>query len=207
MSRVANNKHGQRLWNCRCDCGKEKTVLSSSLNGGDAKSCGCLQPEVAALRVKNLEGKVFGRLLVVARQGSDCRNKALWRCACSCGALMITDSSRLTRRHTKSCGCLRRETSQKLNQGEKNHFWKGGVSKEHDLIRNSAEYKNWRTAVFVRDERKCVLCGNSGEINAHHIKAFASFPELRFEISNGQTLCIPCHKKTPTYFNPYAKTS
>ena len=37
------------------------------------------------------------------------------------------------------------------------------------------------------------------EVNADHIKQFAYYPELRFEVSNGQTLCEYCHKATPTY--------
>lgn len=67
-------------------------------------------------------------------------------------------------------------------------------------IRQSAKYKAWRTLVFERDNYTCQSCTQHGEyLHADHIKPFALFPELRFEVSNGRTLCVPCHKKTGTY--------
>jgi 5-methylcytosine-specific restriction endonuclease McrA len=74
-------------------------------------------------------------------------------------------------------------------------------------VRQSAKYKAWRTLVFERDNYTCTECGDHNyegrgktlALHADHIKPFALFPELRFEISNGRTLCIPCHKKTGTY--------
>jgi len=67
-------------------------------------------------------------------------------------------------------------------------------------IRNSREYRIWREAVFERDQYSCVFCGvRGGPLNADHIKPFAYFPELRFSLSNGRTLCVPCHKTTDTY--------
>ena len=67
-------------------------------------------------------------------------------------------------------------------------------------IRQSAKYKAWRTLVFERDDYTCRGCGqHGGYLHADHIKPFALYPELRFEVSNGRTLCVPCHKKTGTY--------
>lgn len=79
--------------------------------------------------------------------------------------------------------------------GEKHWNWKGGISSATELIRVSAEYRQWRKTVFERDNYTCLICGEvGGELNAHHIKPFNKFPELRFVISNGVTMCIKCHK-------------
>ena len=95
------------------------------------------------------------------------------------------------------------ETRKKLSEwqkGEKSKFWKGGITKENLRIRNSIEYKIWRKAVFERDKWTCVWCNQKGGIlNADHIKPFALYPELRFAIDNGRTLCLSCHKRTDTY--------
>ena len=88
----------------------------------------------------------------------------------------------------------------------KNHYnWKGGITRERVKIWWSKEYKLWRKSVFERDNYTCVWCGarnGNGKaifLEADHIKPFAEFPELRFTLENGRTLCKDCHKKTDTY--------
>ena len=57
------------------------------------------------------------------------------------------------------------------------------------------EYKEWRTAVFKRDNFHCQQCtSTTNEIQAHHIKLWSRFKELRFDVDNGITLCVQCHK-------------
>lgn len=61
-------------------------------------------------------------------------------------------------------------------------------------------YKQWRRTVLERDNHTCVLCGAHGvKINADHIKPWAIFPERRYDVSNGRTLCVPCHEATPAH--------
>jgi len=83
--------------------------------------------------------------------------------------------------------------------GEKNPNWKGGVAVLNKLSRMSYEYKKWESAVFKRDNYQCQICKKKEKLTAHHIKPFAFFPDLRFEVSNGKILCFDCHKNTDTY--------
>ena len=88
----------------------------------------------------------------------------------------------------------------KYFNGRKSPHWKGGITPINVKIRNSMEYKLWRTAVFERDKYTCIWCGQvGGKLNADHIKRFSLYPELRFAIDNGRTLCLDCHKTTDNY--------
>lgn len=85
------------------------------------------------------------------------------------------------------------------------HFYIDGRCKERtnerSIASQSFEYKTWRRKVFQRDGYKCVLCDNTRNLNADHIKQWSLYPELRYEINNGRTLCVDCHKKTDNYGN------
>ena len=54
--------------------------------------------------------------------------------------------------------------------GENNNMWKGGITSLYERIRKLPEYKEWRTAVYERDNYTCQKCGSqeSGTLNAHH---------------------------------------
>lgn len=92
-------------------------------------------------------------------------------------------------------------------RGSNHHWWKGGITEINNKIRHSLEYIIWRRALLERDNYTCVWCfrhplrtkTNTIKLHADHIKPFAYFPELRFAIDNGRTLCEDCHKTTETY--------
>jgi 5-methylcytosine-specific restriction endonuclease McrA len=96
-----------------------------------------------------------------------------------------------------------RKHQAEMRKGKKCYFWKGGVTDINLKIRGSLEYRLWREAVFARDKYTCIWCGDNrgGNLEADHIKPFSLYPELRFAIDNGRTLCKNCHKKTETYGN------
>jgi len=95
-----------------------------------------------------------------------------------------------------------------------------GLTAVSTLIRHSFEYRQWVSDVFQRDDYTCQKCRErGGRLNAHHLKSFSlilrennvkTFLESLqcaelWNINNGQTLCIRCHKETDTYLNKTKK--
>lgn len=83
------------------------------------------------------------------------------------------------------------------HRGEKAYNFKDGKSRDKH---GGYEYKEWRSSVFMRDNWTCQTCRIRGcYLEAHHIKSWAKYPNLRYDIMNGVTLCLGCHKLTDSY--------
>lgn len=73
-------------------------------------------PSTTALK---LEGKRFGRLLVIKRDTTYGPRKTYWHCKCDCGRRPVIRGTRLMRGTTRSCGCWRREASAMRGRSQK----------------------------------------------------------------------------------------
>jgi hypothetical protein len=84
--------------------------------------------------------------------------------------------------------------------GERSLWWKGGVNPFNKTLRSRVKMKEWREEVYMRDDYTCQHCGEKGvELNADHVMPLSLFPELAYDVLNGQTLCVPCHKNTDSF--------
>ena len=96
-----------------------------------------------------------------------------------------------------------RGTGSRLNwnwpRGEKNYKWIKDrtqlcrINKQGE--RRTSAYFYWRKSVWERDNYKCKIANLDcdGRIEAHHILGWSLYPELRYEINNGITLCHAHH--------------
>lgn len=83
--------------------------------------------------------------------------------------------------------------------GENSPVWKGDNAKHRRTDRDIPEYRDWRKSVFGRDLYTCQCCGARNgnghyvRLEAHHIMNYNDYPEHRFDVNNGITLCQNCH--------------
>lgn len=182
-------RKGRKPWNkginnvtriCK-SCGKEFTFWGSKLKQGEVIYCSkqCYFPPI----IKNC---------VVCNKEFKSSPSDKQKC-CSKKCQLFISGFKL--------GFISWSTGKKRPEisGINHHNWKGGITPVNRTIRTSLEIKLWRKRVFERDNYICVKCGvrnGNGKkviLAADHIKRFAEYPELRFDLNNGQTLCKPCH--------------
>lgn len=140
---LPERKNGKIQWRCRCDCGNEKDVLSTSLTSGHTQSCGCLQKEkMSAANKRNIDlvGHRFGRLVVLSRSATS----AKWVCRCDCGNLVEVTTTHLKTGHTKSCGCLQKDIASEVRGINLNGQRFGLLTVEGlDIEKSTSEKKYW----------------------------------------------------------------
>lgn len=83
---------------------------------------------------RDLKNKVFGRLTVLQLDTSTKSRRSNWICLCECGAQKVIPARGLIRGTSKSCGCLLKESQQKIREKAFTHrlsktpvyrLWKG----------------------------------------------------------------------------------
>ncbi len=108
------------------------------------------------------------------------------------------------------------ETRRKISQSKR--IYPDSIKNIILSLRDCLEYRQWRNSVFRRDNWTCIECGKKTHLNADHIIPFALIirniileqgsdnlfdkalkSNILWDINNGRTLCIICHKKTDTY--------
>ena len=156
--------------------------------------------------------KRFNRWLVLSELPERKNNYIFYKCLCDCSNIRIVNGCSLRSGKSASCGCYMREVNSSIHKnkitsketkkrmsesmkGENNPAWKGGITPKRKKDYNSLKHKQWRTAIYERDNYTCQRCGDnkSGNLRAHHIESYNSSPELRTTILNGITFCKDCH--------------
>jgi hypothetical protein len=181
-----------------CDtCGKEFETYPSNIKRGGGKYC---SPECYArgrrngeTRVCNTCGKEFyisqwtikhgwGDFCSVACRGVDRQKKVVCTCIV-CGKNFPKAPSQIKEGRGKYCS--------------KSCHNKAMTIYEIRPERATKEYQQWRKAVLERDNYTCQDpdCTDGHSLCTHHIKMWVDYPELRYDIDNGITLCLTCHYK------------
>src|SRR3990167_882194 len=189
IGQIPWNKIG-KYKNCLV-CKKQFYATPSDTKIGKAKYCSLLCYYEARRGIPNtyLSKLYKGKnkeWLAKIRPNMQGANSPMWK-----GGLpnCIDCGRKLSLRSYKHCVVC----SSKLHSGENHWNWKGGITPINVQIRNSTDFQKWRIAVFERDDFICQICNKKGgKLRANHIKTFAKYFELRFELSNGITICQDC---------------
>lgn len=209
IGKASDNKH---IWQACPTCGKERWV---PMRDGVpiykcCNLCALRKPRRGEIIKCGTCGKEFYVQPCYINKKKYCSRECAYKAKMKgeplicevCGKEYYRSPSQVKLRGTKYCSKKCHGIAQSISQkGADNPSWRGGVSTENHCLRNSKQWKVWRDAVFARDNWTCQECGarsskgNKVKLHPHHIKPFAYYPELRFEVSNGITLCYDCHKK------------
>jgi len=99
-----------------------------------------------------------------------------------CGTEVVDKPYRRSRFCSKDCRGQAR--------GETHWNYKGAADTQRKRL--YADALEWRAKIIRRD-KKCLSCGSTNRLHAHHLDSWSKHPERRFAVDNGATLCHDCH--------------
>ena len=191
---------GSVIWQCECDCGREKKVSASNLWNGYVKSCGCdaiinsvkTRINIRNEKLKTLIGRKIEEFTVKEIKISPSQ-EASFVCECSCGEYFILNQRQI--KYRQSCG--------HLLKGENHWNYNHELTDEErrkDRYTHLPGIKKWVKEVYKRDGWRCAICNHKdtgrkgGGIVAHHLNSFRGHEDESVDLDNGITLCEHHHK-------------
>jgi hypothetical protein len=147
IKQKGSDKKRNKLWLCKCSCGKKTTVIANNLICGRSKSCGCGRGR--SFKSIDLIEQKFGMLTIIRRWDVnkdkfdiDIKNSTIditkkinirLLCKCDCGVQIVIFKSNILTRKNLSCGCL----VNKPKQTQLKKFlteWEKQINKEKDSL-------------------------------------------------------------------------
>ena len=107
----------------------------------------------------SIEGKKFGRLLVIKKVINNKNTASVWECKCDCGNTTIVLGHSLRKGLTTSCGCVRIEKQLRYHNDLSYSMWNriitGALSRglSFDITIEDA----WKQ--YIKQDKKCALSG------------------------------------------------
>lgn len=147
IEEAPNDKSGNAMWKCKCECGKIIITKGSRLRSGGATSCGCKRTksliEYNHSRMKDLTNQKFNMLTALYPNGNNNNRNIIWHCKCDCGNECDVNSHDLIKGNTKSCGCKQNNSygEQKISQ----------ILKENNILYERE--KTFSTCIFPDTQR------------------------------------------------------
>lgn len=154
---------------------------------------------------KTLTGRKNPNAVQAMRQASKGRS-ALWN----------RNPEKIEKQRRKLIGIRHPERSIKM-KGKANPNWRGGFTSFRHQLHTSSTYKHWRGEAFKINGRECNLCGSTNDLQIDHIVPLKILLEENnitdmdsaincsklWDFNNTRTLCLECHKQTPTYLSKF----
>ncbi len=160
-------KRGSTIRRCE-QCGKEFSVWNSAIAKGRGRCCS------AACAAKNRTGK---KILTPRKTRNDKKPRKSYTCKW-CSKEFVEDRPRSNVLYcSNKCSATARGLARRSGKSDG---------------RRTLEFRVWSREIVKRD-MQCLDCGEKEGLQAHHIEGWNDAPELRYDLSNGETLCWRCH--------------
>lgn len=134
--------------------------------------------------IKDISGLVFGKVTVLSYAGNNKHGAAVWNCSCSCGRTKEIVGFHLRNGRTRSCGCLVKETSSRVNLHHGHTANMGG--------HKSPTYRTWRSMInrcYREQEDSYRYYGGKGiTVCSKWRESFSAFLEDMGERPDGRTI-------------------
>jgi hypothetical protein len=133
-------------------------------------------------KAADLTNATFGRLIALSPSTERCGTSIMWKCKCSCGNNLLVSSAHLKSGHTKSCGCLQKESI-------KARSFKHGACKTKDIEGDvQLDYCIWmgiKSRCYNKNSEKYCLYGGVGiKVYKPWIKDFLNFAKYIRSLPN-----------------------